>query len=284
MIQGRMDLAVKYGADVAIFLHNLVYWVEKNAANQKNFHDGRYWTYNTMDAFARLYPLWSRDQIKRIIKKCEDLELVVSGDYNEQRRDRTKWYSPSDEILELYGLGEITYSKWRNRQMPQNGDEHLAESPAAFGEIATALPSIYQEDTITPLPPTGGGAVTSKKKRRKGAQEYRTAPDWKPERFAAFWQAYPCGKSKQEAIKAWDKLRPDDGLLEQMARGLKRALKSRQWQEGVGIPYASTWLNQRRWEDEEDKAVGQSAPAPVMPRPYHIEIIHGEEVVVFDDA
>ena len=32
IIQGRMDLAVKYGADVAIFVHNIVYWVEKNAA------------------------------------------------------------------------------------------------------------------------------------------------------------------------------------------------------------------------------------------------------------
>jgi len=23
-----------------------------------------------------------------------------------------------------------------------------------------------------------------------------------------------------------------------------------EWQRGIGIPYASTWLNNRRWEDE----------------------------------
>lgn len=286
-----MDLAVKYGADVAIFLHNLVYWVEKNAANQKNFHDGRYWTYNTMDAFARLYPLWSRDQIKRIIKKCEDLELVVSGDYNEQRRDRTKWYSPSDEILELYGLNEITYSKWRNRQMPQNGDEHLAESPAAFGEIATALPSIYQEDTITPLPPTGGGAGEPKKTKRKG----KSVPSWEPERFETFWEKYPRDEDRAKAAEEWDKLPKDKelmarhkgsskGLLDEVARGLGRHLACDEWKRGVGIPYAFRWLRGRKWLEKQNAAQSQPQPAPVTPRPYHMEIIDGEEVVVFDDA
>ena len=94
-----MDLAQKYGADIAIFLHNLVFWVEKNMANGKNCYDGRFWTYNTMDAFAELYPLWSRDQIKRMIAKCREKGLILVGEYNKDRRDRTKWYSPSDEIL-----------------------------------------------------------------------------------------------------------------------------------------------------------------------------------------
>ena len=82
-----------------------------------------------------------------------------------------------------------------------------------------------------------------------------------PERFAAFWAAYPCGKSKQAAIAAWDKLKPDELLLREMARGLQRALASRQWQAGIGIPYASTWLNQRRWEDEEKTPVPAVIPS-----------------------
>ena len=95
------------------------------------------------------------------------------------------------------------------------------------------------------------------------------APDWKPERFADFWAAYPCGRSKQAAIKAWDKLKPDDALLVVMARALKRQMASEEWQRGIGIPYASTWLNNRRWEDE-DKPLptrtqsAQGEPARVM--------------------
>ena len=38
----RTNIACVYGLDVAVFVHNIVYWVEKNAANGKNFMDGRY--------------------------------------------------------------------------------------------------------------------------------------------------------------------------------------------------------------------------------------------------
>ena len=34
-----------------------------------------------------------------------------------------------------------------------------------------------------------------------------------------------------------------------MANALVRQLESAEWQRGIGIPYASTWLNGRRWED-----------------------------------
>ena len=138
----RMDLAQQHGADIAIFLHNLVFWVEKNIANDVNFHDGRYWTYNTMEAFAELYPLWSKDQIKRIIAKCRERGLILVGEYNSDRRDRTKWYSPSDEILALYGV---------NLQMAKSPCQQ-AQSPHTDGEIATALPE-YIPEYIPPISP-----------------------------------------------------------------------------------------------------------------------------------
>lgn len=81
----------------------------------------------------------------------------------------------------------------------------------------------------------------------------KTAPDWKPERFAAFWTSYPRGEDKQAAIREWDKLKPDDALLREMALGLARDLQSEAWQRGIGIPYACRWLSHRRWEDEARK-------------------------------
>lgn len=89
--------------------------------------------------------------------------------------------------------------------------------------------------------------------RGRARREPKKAPDWKPERFAAFWGSYPRGESKQAAIAAWDKLKPNDELLVTMAKALKRQMQTEQWQRGIGIPYASTWLNQRRWEDETGK-------------------------------
>lgn len=81
---------------------------------------------------------------------------------------------------------------------------------------------------------------------------------WKPERFEKFWAFYPAmggrhgGRkpAKARARKAWDKLRPDDDTIRAMATALMRQKASDQWQDGVGIPYASTWLNQRMWEED----------------------------------
>ena len=135
------------------------------------------------------------------------------------------------------------------------------------------------EDIPPYSPPTGGRA------RRENAQDKPSAPTWKPERFAAFWTAYPNGKAKKRAAAAWDKLKPDDALLRQMGLGLKRALASADWQKDGGryIPMASTWLNGRRWEDEDKPAPAARVDRPRQQRPFHTEIIDGEEVVVFDD-
>ena len=72
-----------------------------------------------------------------------------------------------------------------------------------------------------------------------------------------------------------------------MALCLKRAMAREDWQRGIGIPYASTWINNRRWEDTDKPLPGvprgaEGSMAPTAPRPYHIEIIDGEEVTVYD--
>ena len=102
---------------------------------------------------------------------------------------------------------------------------------------------VNKEQERPPKSPKGDSAQGS-------AKEKRTAPDWKPERFAGFWKLYPRGESKQDAIRAWDKLKPSDELLAVMGQALVRQMASRGWRDGVGIPYAATWLNNARWEDE----------------------------------
>lgn len=122
---------------------------------------------------------------------------------------------------------------------------------------------LNNKELNSPYSPPPGDKPAGKGRRASGA---KGAPEWKPERFEGFWRSYPCGKSKQAAIKAWDKLRPDDGLLVAMAKGLQKALASEDWKRGIGIPYAATWLNNRRWEDE-DKPLPSGGPggAPAAP-------------------
>ncbi len=80
--------------------------------------------------------------------------------------------------------------------------------------------------------------------------------------FDQFWQVYPNKKSKNEAIKAFAKINPDEQLLALIVAKIEQAKTSEQWRDQAGryIPYPATWLNQRRWEDEYGEAQRSTAP------------------------
>lgn len=80
-----------------------------------------------------------------------------------------------------------------------------------------------------------------------------------PEPFDQFWSAYPLKKSKKDARKAFAKVKaPLDTLL----AALERQKKTPDWTKDGGryIPYASTWLNGERWEDEVKTGPKTAAP------------------------
>src|SRR5439155_3184039 len=60
--------------------------------------------------------------------------------------------------------------------------------------------------------------------------------------FDFFWKAYPKKRSKPQAVKAWDKLQPDDVLVGVMLRKLEQAKQSPEWTKDGGqfIPYPAT--------------------------------------------
>lgn len=70
--------------------------------------------------------------------------------------------------------------------------------------------------------------------------------------FADFWKAYPKHQDKQGALKAFEKLKPDQDLVDQMITSINAWKQSDQWTKDGGqyIPMPTTWLNRRRWEDE----------------------------------
>lgn len=78
--------------------------------------------------------------------------------------------------------------------------------------------------------------------------------------FNQFWDAYPKKTAKQQAFKAWEKLKPDEGLLSKILASLECQKKSVQWTKDGGqfIPYPATWINGRRWEDDLNCPTGLS--------------------------
>lgn len=104
--------------------------------------------------------------------------------------------------------------------------------------------------------------VEDRKRTGKGQEEDRKRdttiyPNPKPNKkplagFEDFYKAYPKKKSKGQAEKTWNKISPDNNLLTLILTALEAAKKSEDWlkEDGKYIPYPSSWLNAKGWEDE----------------------------------
>lgn len=70
--------------------------------------------------------------------------------------------------------------------------------------------------------------------------------------FVDFYNKYPKKKDRRSALKAWEKLRPDENLIKIIMIALENAKITEDWQKENGkyIPLPATWLNGARWEDE----------------------------------
>lgn len=70
--------------------------------------------------------------------------------------------------------------------------------------------------------------------------------------FDSFWKFYPRKASKEAARKAWEKLRPDQHIMQMIADNVKERVEKGEWRKDNQsyILHASTYLNQKRWEDE----------------------------------
>lgn len=117
----NVEVAKKYGVNVAIVLNHLVFWIAKNRANNKHFYEGRYWTYNSIEAFQELFPYWTYKQIRTVFDKLKKTGLVITGKFNSTPYDQTRWYALTDEGLSIFGIfpicpdGQIEKIKRANR-------------------------------------------------------------------------------------------------------------------------------------------------------------------------
>jgi phage replication O-like protein O len=71
-------------------------------------------------------------------------------------------------------------------------------------------------------------------------------------KFETFWGAYPKKVGKGYAFQCWKKILSPKPTLEEILQSIDSHRQSLQWKKDGGqyIPNPSTWLNQRRWEDE----------------------------------
>lgn len=87
-----------------------------------------------------------------------------------------------------------------------------------------------------------------------------------PDGFAEFWSLYPRKEAKPKAMASYAKTTATERRV--IAQVLPEFVGSWKWlNEPTFIPHPTTWLNQRRWEDDPPPKAPPLAGRPVDPRP-----------------
>ena len=90
--------AMKYGVEKAVVLANIKFWLNNNKTKDLSIikHDGYYWMYNTAKDMSNVLPYFTQSKIQRLLKQLEDDGVLIVGNYNKVKYDRTKWYTLSE--------------------------------------------------------------------------------------------------------------------------------------------------------------------------------------------
>ena len=220
----QVELAMIYGIEEAIFIENFVHWIQKNKANNKHYHNGRYWTYNSAKAFAEQFPYMNESKVKRVLTRLVDMGVILKGNFNENQYDRTCWYAFTDGGTAIvqkhyFHSSKMTNGKVQNElTIPDNKPNNKpytftpsseAEDGDLFGgDSSSTLTMLSSEDKI-PYAPNDA-------KPTKATQE---------DCFEDLWLLYERKGSKANAKKEFAKL--TEAEVEAMRKHIPAYLESR---------------------------------------------------------
>lgn len=148
-----IEIAEQYGINAAILLENIGFWTAQSEANEINFHDGSYWTFNSCRALQELFPYMSKRQIHSALEKLINDGLIVTGNYNKVAYDRTLWYTLTQKGKSILHFGTMDFPKKENR----------------FSAEVTPIPDINTDIINTPfiIPPCDDSAPAKQQTRHK---------------------------------------------------------------------------------------------------------------------
>jgi hypothetical protein len=241
-----VGVAEEVGVNAAILYYNIAFWCERNEANGDHMHEGRAWTYNSISAFAKLFPYMSTKQIRSALDKLEAVGLLGSGVFNKSKYDRTKWYCP---------LRQLHLPRRANQFDPEGGP---------IPDVNTDITTNVKEDADAVL-------LDEEKKEAKSKADLS-----KP--FDDFWNVYPKKKARPAAERAFHKAIKNGADPAAIITGAKRYAL---WLSSGGpkdfrpeAKFPQGWLNDERWNDTDlPELPNPDAPRPTMLRPFFGEVV-----------
>ena len=260
------EIAQRVGMGAAVIYQNIVWWCQKNAANDRNIIDGRVWSYNSVRAFTTLFPYLTAKQVRTALETLEREELIIVSNFNNDPRDRTKWYAVCDHEAPVTAAppfapqgkavcptGQMAFAP-QGKPLPDNKPFIKPVDKQDTDHRDAAIGSADDRDGFDLIPsgeePAGKAKGTAVARAVGPLREGCASID---EEFNLVWQHYPRKVGKGAARKEWATARRKAGYAE-ITGPLALWIKLQRGTAIEKIPHFRTWLHQERWGDDQTHA------------------------------
>ena len=206
-----------YGIECAILIQGIKLGLELNENKDTHIHNGKVWMYNTVKEWHRIYPFMTESKIKRSIAKLQDMGVIEVAQLDRNKLNHTNWYTLTNR------LGQIE---------PIEGYKTNQSNSANCTNLNNIKQDIINQQYKT----------NNKRDEREGI-------------FNEVWKAYATVStrqpgSKKDARTKFKRLTSDE--LELIRVHLPKYLKNHVAAAKTDyLPNFTTYLNQRRYEDEK---------------------------------
>jgi hypothetical protein len=136
------SLAKAIGLNEAIILQQVHYWMR----HATHVREGHLWIYKTYAEWQDEFPFWSLDTIGRTIRKLEERGLLISGQFNKWKIDKTKWYRPDYDTITTLQVA-MSIPQVATITSLQNATSDMADCNDGGLQLAMTIPETTQEIT-----------------------------------------------------------------------------------------------------------------------------------------
>ena len=220
----NVEFAQRYGIEGAIIIEQLYWWLHKNACESDMIKEDRVWCYFSARGLAKYIPYMNSQKLRRELKKLEDAEVVMVGNFNKSPINQTLWYSFTDKFLPELADANYDISDFSKMKNAIFNSEKCNK---------TIINNNLIEDNII-------------EEENSVSNDTQKVDD---EQFLEFWEKYGYKKNRKGALSAFNKLNKKDKKAAIEAIGIYKEdcrINRRQMQ------HPATYLNKRTWEDDFD--------------------------------
>lgn len=191
------EMAQEYGVDCAIVINHFQFWINKNIRAKRNFHEGRTWSYETLEEIAENFPYWTVEEVREILDRLcagksrrskgeKQFEPVLKrGNFNKSKFDRTCWYSFHNE--EKFTIRAV--AQMEEGSCPNPNGSLPRPIPDTIPDTETVDTNVSTKEASASPPPMAPKKKSSRPKEDK--IPYRENVNLTEEQHAKLLKAHP---------------------------------------------------------------------------------------------